>query len=106
MPNSFKMDRLITIQRNTPTINDYGESVANWSDLATVWAQQQTVKALEKWVSQQVKAEIDVKFRIRYRSDVTPMNRLVFEDRVFDIISVSEVGRREALDIIGKARAE
>lgn len=86
--------------------NEYGETVNEWEDYATVWCQKKDVKGLEKWVAQQVKAELDTTFAIHYRDDVSPVNRIVFEGREYDILQVLEIGRRESLDIVAKARAE
>lgn len=106
MPSPYKMDRRITIEQNTPTTGASGEQVPSWSTLATVWAQVLPVKAMERWTSQQMQVQIDAKFRIRYRSDVTAQHRIVFEGRTYDIQGVSEVPRRRALEIVGHARVE
>ena len=105
------LGRTITIGTATATPtemtqNEYGEPVESWVDIDTVWAQRLEIKGFEKWVAQQNKADIQIKFKIRYRDDITPANRFVFEDRDFDILTVEETGRREGLILTGMARAE
>jgi SPP1 family predicted phage head-tail adaptor len=106
MLNPVKLDRRITIQRPVATQNTYGEQVISWVKVADLWAQKRDMKGMERFAAQQVMAQVDTKFVIRYRSDVTPINRLVFEGRNYDIASVLELGRRESLEILAVARAE
>jgi SPP1 family predicted phage head-tail adaptor len=112
---AFEIDttgRTITVGTATATPiewttqNAYGEPIVEWEDVATVWAGKRDMKGMERFAAQQVMAQVDTKFVIRYRSDVTPINRLVFEGRNYDIVSVLELGRRESLEILAVARAE
>jgi SPP1 family predicted phage head-tail adaptor len=106
MLNPLKMDRRITLQRPVATQNDYGEEVITWTKVTDLWAEKRDLKGLEKWAAQQVAAEKDIRLLIRYRTDVTPVNRILFESREYDIKSVLELGRRESLEITCTARAE
>ena len=106
MPNPAKMDRRITLQVKTTTQNDYGEPIVTWTTYARIWAEKKDMKGLEKFIAQQVRAEIDTRFVIRYRDDVSLTDRLTFESRDYDIQQVIEIGRRESLEIIAKARVE
>ncbi|MCA9467679.1 MAG: head-tail adaptor protein, partial [Nitrospira sp.] len=42
----------------------------------------------------------------RYRADLTPIDRLSYAGRTYDVTGVVEIGRREGLEIYSKARAE
>lgn len=101
-----KMDRLVSIKTKSVTQNDTGEEVITWDLVETVWAQVVPLRALERWSSQQVKASIDHKFLIRYRDDITPVDIIEFEGKEYDIYSINEVGRRQALEIMATTRAE
>ena len=104
--NPAKLDRRITIQRKTTTQNDFGEVVEAWVLVATLWAERVQPKAWERFTAQQVMAEGEEKFKIRYRTDIGPLNRVIFEGRTFDIKGVIEIGRREGLEITCVGRAE
>ena len=104
MPNPAKMDRRITLQVKTTAQNSYGETIETWSDVAPVWARKVALKGLEKWASQQIQAELHEQFEIRDRDDIAPVNRFVFESKVYDIKSVTEVGRRVGLVLTASVR--
>jgi SPP1 family predicted phage head-tail adaptor len=94
-----KMDRRVTIQSNTTSRNSYGEETDSWSTLATVWAEVRHLRGDEKFLAKAVTTEKVITVRIRYRSDVTTQNRLVWESNNYDITEVAEIGRREGLEI-------
>ena len=48
----------------------------------------------------------DVGFTIRWRADVTPLHRVVYDGRTYDVMTVADDGRREALLVVGRARTE
>lgn len=76
------------------------------------------VRSDERFTSEQFVARQQTEFRIRYSlavADLNPLDRIVYpastdsppsDDVVFDIIEVSELGRREGLKIIAARRAE
>lgn len=104
-----KLDRRITLQRATTAPDEYGEPIETWADLATVWASRRRASARETLAGAEVSAAISDVFEIRYDSawsDLSPLDRLVFEDRTYAIETVDEIGRREGLRIGAIARAE
>lgn len=101
-----KMDRRITIQVATTTQNSYGEEIETWSDLSTVWAQFLPGGGSERFTAQQVYAETQARFRIRWRGGITPLNRIQFDGKNWDILAVDEYGGRGVgLEIKVKAQA-
>lgn len=99
-----RLDRRVTIQQRTLERNAYGEQVETWSTLATVWGQRQDLRGREFYAARQVVAEVTTVFRLRYRTDVTVLNRLVCEGVTYDINQVSELGRHDGLEILATAR--
>jgi SPP1 family predicted phage head-tail adaptor len=74
---------------------------------AQVWAERRELKGDERWGAAQVQANLTCKYRIRYRDDVGPMDILVDADgREYDIHAAPEIGRREGLELLVKARGE
>ncbi len=98
-----KMDRRITLQRKTVTTNGYGEEVVAWTDLATVWAEKVDMRGSERYAAAQAVAQLDTKFRIRYRSGITPIDRIIYGNTTYDVGGILEIGRREGLELHAKA---
>lgn len=87
----MKIGRLrhrITIQKYTATRDSFGADVEDWTDIANVWASITPVSGKEYYAAQQINAEITTKITIRYIKDINPKMRVVFKDRMFEILSV------------------
>ena len=98
-----ELDRRLTIEQYTEAQDAYGEAIKTWAVLDTVWAQVLPLRGSERYVAQQVSGEAETRFRIRYRTDVTDKMRLYCENVYYNITAVLEIGRREGLEIMGKA---
>lgn len=101
-----KLDRRVTIQRATTASNSFNEPIETWADVATVWGQQRPNRGNERFAAQEVAGSAVMTFQIRYRSDVTVKDRLSYDGRLWNILDVRELGRREATEIDAVARAE
>jgi len=98
--------RRVRLERRVEETDDSGQSRERWLPLAEVWARVEPLGGREGFGQQQWVATGDVRFTIRWRADVTPLHRVVYDGQVFDVMTVAEEGRREALLIVGRARAE
>ena len=88
-----QLDRRITIQRATTTLNEFNEPIETWSDYATVSAKRSDVSATESYRAQEVGAEITARFIIRWSTqvaDVDPRYRLSIKGKIYNITRVSE----------------
>ncbi len=107
-----KLDRRLRFEQATSsTASASGEPTLTWSELATVWGSKEPLSGREATQAQQLVARIDTRFRVRYSAAlavVTPTAtfRLVCDGRTYDITAVTEIGRREGLEILAGARAE
>lgn len=115
-----RLDRLIDIQRATATLSDSGEPQETWANLvARRPASYRPMNGGESYGPPQLTASQQVEFRIRYSStvaDLSPKDRVIYpavnegdtppEARIFDILSVNEIGRREGLQIVAKRHAD
>jgi SPP1 family predicted phage head-tail adaptor len=99
-----ELDRLITLQAPSGAPDDYGQAAPTYSDVATVWASYKPAPLREFSASRAAEAAIDATFRIRWRSDVQATWRIQFGELSFDIASYAEIGRREGLEILARAR--
>lgn len=104
-----ELDRSIVIQAATTTQNAFGEPVETWVKIHTadtLPAKVVPTRGSERFTAQQVVGESVVTFRIRWRDDVTTLNRIVYDGRDWDITDVRPLGRREGLEIDATARSE
>jgi SPP1 family predicted phage head-tail adaptor len=100
------LDRRVRLERRHEGTDDSGQSVVRWLPLADVWARVEPLGGREGFGQQQWVASGEVRFTIRWRDDVTPLHRVVHDGREYDVVSVAEDGRREALLVVGRARTE
>lgn len=100
------LDRRITIQHKTVTTSPDGGQIETWADLATVWANARPLKSDEKFGDQQLIATSLTTFTIRYRSDLTVQDVIKYNGRIWDILDIREVGRRQGLELDTKARTD
>lgn len=100
--NLGKLDRKVTLQAPTPApANEYGGGGQQqvFTDVATVAAQVEPVPGSEGFIGDQLTATARQKFTIRYRACVLPTWQLLFEGTTYQILTVSEFGRRQGLII-------
>ena len=112
------MDRLIDIERQGGGLDGYGQPLdGGWSKLIERRpAAYRTVNGDERFTADQFIAKQQVEFRILWSQDVadlSPLDRIVYPasatpaaSDVYDIMSVTELGRREGLSIMAARRAE
>ena len=104
-----KLDRRITLERFIETTNLFNEVIKDWQPLATVWASKEDIRDSERFQASQVSASITTRFQIRYSpslSDLSPLDRLTYDGRLYEIVAVKEIGRKEGLEITASARAD
>jgi SPP1 family predicted phage head-tail adaptor len=101
-----QLDRLLQIRSATLANDATGQPIETWTTTATVWCKREDMSGAEASDAGERSAETNSEFTIRYRTGVTPKNRLICEAREYDVVSVLEVGRREYLTIMARARAE
>lgn len=104
-----KLDRRITVQRNTPTVDGAGGEIAGWADLCTVWASKQDVRDVERAQAAAIGASITTRFQVRWSSITSTIDvedRILFDGRAYDVKATKEIGRREGVEITAAARAE
>ena len=94
--NAGEFDRRITLQRKTEADDGYSTSVTGWTDIAEVWAKLIPLSGKEILAAAENAAFASARFKIRRDSswsDLNAADRLTFEDKVHDIVSVRSEGR-------------
>ena len=104
-----KLDRRVTLQRFTSTVDAYNEPVLTWATLAVRWASYEPLSDGERFRAGETAADASARFVIRWSStveDLNPKDRLTFDGVTYQILRVKEIGRREGLEITAAARAD
>jgi len=74
---------------------------------ATVWAERLELRGAERWSAQQVVATLTVKYRIRYRDDITAQCMLVDDaGREYDLQPPIELGRKDGIELVCSVRSD
>lgn len=104
-----KLDRRITIERFTATLDALGGEIRTWAPLATVWASatpSPTLRSGERPADGEPAATAEMRFQIRWGLGVTVLDRIAYDGRHWNISRVNEIGRRVGQDITAATRAE
>jgi SPP1 family predicted phage head-tail adaptor len=96
--NAGDLDRRITIRRFTVVGDDgFGNTISDWADVATVWAQVQQQSGREFFAQGAVQSDTLVVFRMRWLDGVTIQDRVRYKGTDHEVHEVKEVGRRDGL---------
>lgn len=94
-----KLDRTITIDRVTTTVDEYGTPVEGWANVATVRAQRVKLTTDEFLRAFGTTSEAIAVFRIRHMDGLTLADRVTCDGETFDLKAVEPLGRREGLEL-------
>jgi len=92
--NAGELRHKITIQELQRTPDGYGGYTETWNDIATVWARIQPLRGDERYQAQQVLSTLSHKIILRYLNGVKPQMRVLYGSRIFHIVSVINVEKR------------
>ena len=103
-----KLTRLIEVQRSATAPNDVGTPVNTWSSHKRLRAEvvdQSTGEFLSGGGDTGTHMAV---FRVRYVEDLLTTDRVLFTGKAHDIQTITEIGRREGLELrcTTKGRAE
>lgn len=98
-----RMRERVTIKSQTESRSPSGETTFSWdATVATVWASVDGLSSRDILQAQQANVIATHRIRIRYRSDVSHTNRLLWRGRTMEIASVVERDSRAALEILAR----
>ncbi|MEM6498724.1 MAG: phage head closure protein [Pseudomonadota bacterium] len=80
----------VTIQYPARSYDEAGGATIAWPPLATVWAQIKLRSGRETFEADSPSARSIYRVVIRYRSDVDPTMRLLWGDRVLQVVAVGD----------------
>jgi hypothetical protein len=98
-------DRTITIEQVTDAVGPSHFPLEDWTPLVTVQAAYDDEGGGESFTAQQVAGTAAGRWTMPYRADCDPelvpvvkVRRVVANGRVYDIISATQIGRRQGLE--------
>ena len=110
MIEAGELDRRIVILRATVMQDPgSGENVETWATLATVSASWRRASAREQLAAAEQAATVTDVFIVRWSTvtgAITPMDRVVYQGREYNLAEATEMGTREGIMLRGAARAE
>lgn len=75
----------VTIQQKSATTDAFGGRVETWADIATVWASVEPLQGRELASAKATYPEVTAKITMRYRDNVTEVNRIKFENKYYNL---------------------
>ncbi|MCB1522490.1 MAG: phage head closure protein [Rhodoblastus sp.] len=96
---SGAFDRVVTIERMTTTVDDYGAPQQAWVPVIAVHAQLIQATAKEFIRDFGAASVATCIFRIRYVAGITLADRVVYDGGDYHIKEVAEIGRRRGLEL-------
>lgn len=96
------LDRRITIQQQSVSTDADNQTVETWAEWARPWAQYIPQAGSEAMDGGQIVAAARARFVTRYRAGVDESMRILHDGKMYSILSVIEVGRRDGLDILAE----
>jgi SPP1 family predicted phage head-tail adaptor len=91
-----RLDKRITLQKRTTTLDDFGQQAHVWSEVATVWASIHPIGGRERLRAFAVESTLTHTVAVRYRRDFMPPTevdawRIAYGDRIFNITAARDV---------------
>jgi SPP1 family predicted phage head-tail adaptor len=94
-------DRLITIQENTQTTSSTtGAKVNSWSTFRTIPTRRIINSGTETVLGDRRENDFSITFEVPYYPGINPKMRVLYEEQVYNINAVVEIGRKEKLRIL------
>lgn len=94
-------NRQVKIQARATTQDAAGQQSMTWTDVVTVNAKVQALSGRELELAKAFSSEVDYQIDVRYRTNLTAANRLVYQGKFFNIHAVIDVDtRHEVLQLM------
>src|SRR6185369_13481031 len=110
MPGAGERNNLISYYRpdvgpdGEPVKDEYGQPLGTYSFVAKAWADVKPATTREYTASRQTQAAIDAIIMAPYRTDIGATWIVVYDGQTYDIQSIAQIGYREGVQILARAR--
>ena len=98
-----RLNRRCTLQSASQQVDELGQPIPGWTDVATVWADIRMKSGLESIKAGASVSVVQASIRIRYRAGVNAGMRVVHNLTAYNITAVMpDVGGREFVDLVAE----
>lgn len=95
------LNSLLTIQQNGTSVDELGQPIEGWTDVAQVWGNVRHLRGVEAIKAGAVTSTVSASIRIRYRPDLNAGMRVLADGRTYEIKAVlPDMQRREYVDLV------
>jgi len=99
-----KLDREVSFENVVESSNVMNEKEPTYTEAFKTFAKVMELEGKEGYEGDQKQDRSDIRLKIRFREDITLESRFVYKGETYDITSIKEVGKRDALLILGNIR--
>lgn len=82
-----RLRQRIVIKTKSVTRDDMGGEIVTWTSSDPIPAEAEPIRGREYVALQQSESELEVRFRIRYRTGITPDCRVTWRDTDYELVS-------------------
>lgn len=92
----------VTLQVRHAGTDAHGQEANTWADVATVWASAEPLRGRDFFAASQAQSAVTTRFAIRWRADLTAVNRVLWRGQPYDIegAPIDVDGRRHTLELM------
>lgn len=96
-----RLNRRVTLQSPSQSVDELGQPIPGWTDVATLWADIRLKSGMEAIKAGAPVSTVQASIRIRYRAGINAGMRVVHNLTAYEILAVQpDVGGREYVDLV------
>jgi SPP1 family predicted phage head-tail adaptor len=96
-----RLNRKCQLQSPSQSVDELGQPIPGWTDVATVWGDVRLRSGLESIKAGASVSTVQASIRVRYRAGITAGMRVVHNLQAYEILAVQpDVGGREYVDLV------
>lgn len=101
MMQAGRLNRRCQLQSPSQSVDELGQPIPGWIDVATVWADIRMKSGLESIKAGASVSVVQASIRVRYRAGITAGMRVVHNLVAYEVLAVQpDVGGREYVDLV------
>ena len=98
-----RLNRRVTLQSPSQSVDEIGQPIPGWTDVATLWADIRMKSGLESIKAGAPVSVVQASIRVRYMAGITAGMRIVHNLQAYNIVAVlPDVGAREYVDLVAE----
>lgn len=96
-----RLNRRCTLQAPGTEVDELGQPIPGWTDVATVWGDVRLRSGLESVKAGAVVSTVQASVRVRYRKGINAGMRVLVGSVPYEVLAVQpDVGGREYVDLV------